>query len=416
MKLTAATVAEIMESALPNKTKFYFDDDLSGFGMYRTAGGTGTFFAEFRPAGSGSKKRLKLGRVGTLKANEAREAARLAIANAHLGKDLAKDRSDGRASVDIKTLVSTYIEESVAVKKKASSADFYRTIAKKHIYPHIGSNKVISLTRVDVQRAHTAMSKGTATSKGARISANRAMKLLSAAYGWGALNGYVPESMNPARGVVLNKEEGRERRLSPEEMRRLGDVITEAETVGFEVTAGESKHAPKGQRIRMHPSVPGAIRLYLLTGMRLREVLHLRWDEVDLELGCLRLPDSKTGRKMIVLGTPAIEILKSLPRIGVYVIAGESAGLDDEKPRADLKRPWAQITKRAGLEGLRIHDLRHAFASVGVDSGLGLPIIGKLLGHADVKTTQKYAHIGDDASRRAVDAIASQIATAMGGK
>ena len=411
MKLTAATVAEIMESALPNKTKFYFDDDLSGFGMYRTAGGTGTFFAEFRPAGSSSKKRLKLGRVGTLKANEAREAARRAIANAHLGKDLAKDRSNGRASVDIKTLVSTYIEEYVATEKKESSAEFYRTIAKKHVYPRLGSNKVAAVTSVDVQRAHAAMSKT------ARISANRAMKLLSAAYVWGAKNGHVPNGfINPARGVDLNKEEGRERFLTPDEMQRLGDALIEAEMVGFEVNAGEAKHAPKGQRIKMHPCVTGAIRLYMLTGMRLREVLHLRWDEVDLERGLLSLPDSKTGKKTVVLSVPAMDILKSLPRIGIYVIAGESAGLKDEKPRADLKRPWLAITKRAALDGLRIHDLRHSFASVGAWSGLSLPLIGKLLGHADAKTTQRYAHIDADASRRAADLIANQIATAMGGK
>ncbi len=410
MKLTAATVEEIMKSAFPNKTKFYFDDDLTGFGLYRTTTGTGTWFAEFRPVAGGAKKRMKLGRVGTLKPNEAREAARKAIAHAGLGKDLAKDRSDERASVSVRLLVSTYIEEFVAVNKKASSAEFYRTIAKKHIDPRIGTNKAVTLTRVDVQRAHSQMSKE------AKISANRAMKLLSAAYGWGGKNGYVPEGMNPARGVDLNKEAGRERFLSTDEMQRLGEAMIEAETMGFEVNAGDSKHAPKGQRVKMHPSVTGAIRLLMLTGMRLREVLNLKWTEADLERGLLFLPDSKTGRKTVVLSAPAVEILKDLPRVGIYVIAGESAGLDDEKPRADLKRPWAQITKRAALPGLRIHDLRHSFASVGAWSGLGLPVIGKLLGHSDAKTTQRYAHVDVDSSRRAADAIAGQISAAIGGK
>lgn len=410
MKLTAAAVAEIMDSAQLNKTKFYFDDDLTGFGLYRTTGGTGTWFAEFRPVAGGAKKRMKLGRVGVLKPNEAREAARKAIAHAGLGKDLAKDRSDERASISVRALVSTYIEDFVAANKKATSAEFYRTIARKHIDPRIGSNKAVTLTRVDVQRAHSQMSKE------AKISANRAMKLLSAAYGWGAKNGYVPEGMNPARGVDLNKEAGRERFLSTDEMQRLGEAMIEAETVGFEVNAGDSKHAPKGQRIKMHPSVTGAIRLLMLTGMRLREVLHLKWDEADLERGLLFLPDSKTGRKTVILSAPAVEILKALPRVGIYVIAGESAGLEDEKPRADLKRPWAQITKRAALPGLRIHDLRHSFASVGAWSGLGLPVIGKLLGHADAKTTQRYAHVDVDSSRRAADAIAGQISAAIGGK
>ena len=410
MKLTASSVTEIMEASPPNKTKYFFDDDLTGFGMYRTPGGTGTFFAEFRPLAGGSKKRLKLGRVGTLKANEAREAARRAIAHAGLGKDLAKDRSDERASVTVASMVSTYIENYVAVKKKASSADFYRTMLKKHISPACGTVKAAALTRIDVQRAHGTMSKT------AKMSANRSVKLLSAAYGWGSKNGIVPEGMNPARGVELNKETGRERFLTTDEMQRLGDAMIEAETVGFEVNAGEAKHAPKGQRIVMHPSVTGAIRLLMLTGMRLREVLHLRWDEVDEERGLLFLPDSKTGRKTVVLSSPAVAILNDLPKVGVFVIAGESAGLKDEKPRADLKRPWAAITKRARLDGLRIHDLRHSFASVGAWSGLGLPVIGKLLGHADAKTTQRYAHVDVDSSRRAADAIAGQISSALGGK
>jgi integrase len=199
-------------------------------------------------------------------------------------------------------------------------------------------------------------------------------------------------------------------------MARLGDAMREAETIGFEVSAGDAKHAPKGQRVKMHPSVTGAIRLLMLTGCRLREILHLRWSEVDEKRGVLFLPDSKTGRRVVVLSTAAREVLKALPRIGEYVIAGDRAGLPDEKPRSDLKRPWAQITKRAGLEGLRLHDLRHSIASVGAWSGLGLPVIGKLLGHADTATTAKYAHVADEASRRAADAIAGQIAAAIGGK
>lgn len=410
IKITTGNVAAVMDSARPNRTTFYFDQDLAGFGFYRTTTGTGTYFAEFRPVAGGSKKRMKLGRVGILKASEAREAARKAIAHAGLGKDLAKDRTDERASVTVKTLVSKYVEDYVAKNKKASSAEFYRIIFRKHIEPRLGATKAVALTRVDVQRAHAAMSRD------ARISANRAMKLLSAAYGWGAKNGYVPEGMNPATGVDLNTETGRERFLTADEMMRLGDAMRQAETIGFAVNAGDAKHAPKGQRVKMHPAVTGAIRLIMLTGSRLREILHLRWSEVDLERGLLFLPDSKTGRKTVVLSAAALTVLREMPRIGVYVVAGDSAGMPNEKPRADLKRPWTAICKRAGLAGLRIHDLRHSFASVGAWSGLGLPVIGKLLGHADAKTTARYAHIADDAARRGADVIANQIAEAMGGK
>jgi integrase len=126
------------------------------------------------------------------------------------------------------------------------------------------------------------------------------------------------------------------------------------------------------------------------------------------------LSDSKSGKKTIVLNTPALSIQSSLPRIGEFVIAGQSAGADDEKPRADLQRPWRAITKRAGLTGTRVHDLRHTHASIGVGAGLGLPIIGRLLGHSNVETTQRYAHLADDPVRRASERIGDDLSKAMG--
>ncbi|MBN9066823.1 MAG: site-specific integrase [Rhizobiales bacterium] len=408
MKITAETVAEAMRAATPNKTKFYFDDDLAGFGFYRTPGGTGTWFAEFRPVAGGSKKRLKLGRVGTLKANEAREAARTAIANAALGRDLAKNRADERASGTVKELVEAYI---AGKGMKESTRAFYKITLVKHVEPHMGATKAVALGRVDVQRAHDKMSKE------APYSANRAMALLSAAYGWGAKRGYVPEGMNPASKIDRNKEEARERYLTTEEMARLGDALREAETIGIPHKASESKHAPKEKNRTIYgPHVTGAIRLLMLTGCRLREILNLRWDEYDQQRGLLRLPDSKTGRKTVVLSAAAQAELDALPRIGAYAIATRSAGLPDEQPRTDLKKPWAAISKRAGISDVHIHDLRHTFASVGAGDGMSLLTIGKLLGHADAATTQRYAHVDVNPARAAANAIAGQIAAAIGGK
>ena len=128
----------------------------------------------------------------------------------------------------------------------------------------------------------------------------------------------------------------------------------------------------------------------------------------------LLLPTSKTGKKTIVLNAPALDILNSLPRIGAYVIAGPSAGSDDERPRSDLKKPWRAISKRAGLKGVRIHDLRHTHASIGAGAGLGLPIIGKLLGHTQSATTQRYAHLDNDPLKKAAEHIGTRLAAAMG--
>jgi integrase len=153
-----------------------------------------------------------------------------------------------------------------------------------------------------------------------------------------------------------------------------------------------------------------ALRLLTFTGARLRQILDLRWDHVDLQRGLLFLPDSKTGKKTIVLGAPALAVLENLPRVGNFVIAGT----DDGRPRADLQRPWALVSRAADLPGLRLHDLRHSFASVGAGSGFGLPIIGKLLGHSNSKTTERYAHLAADPLRQASDAISGSIAKAMG--
>ena len=186
----------------------------------------------------------------------------------------------------------------------------------------------------------------------------------------------------------------------------------------WEVNASKptAKHAPKEQNRRtvIGQHAAAAIRLLTLTGARLREILRLRWEHVDFERGLLFLPDSKTGKKAIVLNAPAMAVLAALPRVGAYVIAGQDAGTESEKPRADLNKPWRAIRKRAGLDGVRIHDLRHTHASIGAGAGLGLPIIGKLLGHTKASTTQKYAHLDTDPLRRASDHIGAHIAAAMG--
>lgn len=410
IKVSAEAVSAVMASASPNKTAYYFDTDLAGFGFYRTAGDVGTWFAEFRPVAGGGKKRIKLGRVGILKANEAREAARKAIANAALGKDLAKDRADERASVTVKTLAELYVERTKD-KRKPGTAENYANVVRVNIVPHVGAVKAIALSRREVQAMHSAVGRYRG-----KYAANRAVAVLSAVFGWAARNGHVPEHFNPASGVEKYKEEARERFLSGDEVGRLGDALREAETTGIPWAESDKKHARKNNALSVFsPHVTGAIRLLMLTGCRLREILHLRWSEVDFDRGILFLPDSKTGKKAVVLSTAAQDVLASLPRVGAYVIASDSAGTNDEKPRADLKRPWAAICRRAGLKGLRVHDTRHNFGGVGAGSDLGLPVIGKLLGHSNPKTTQRYAHVATDASKRAADIIAGQISAAMAG-
>ena len=206
--------------------------------------------------------------------------------------------------------------------------------------------------------------------------------------------GLRPDGSNPCRHVKRFREERRERFLSDAEYQRLGAVLKETEAEGSETAAAIA-----------------AIRLLMLTGCRLSEIQKLRWEHVDLEAGELRLPDTKTGAKVVHLGDPAIAILRGIERRegNPWVIAGRKL----ESHLTDLQHPWRRIRTRADLDDVRIHDLRHSFASGGL-VGEGLPMIGKLLGHTQVQTTARYAHLADDPVKSAANRIASRIADVIG--
>ena len=204
-----------------------------------------------------------------------------------------------------------------------------------------------------------------------------------------------PEGVNPCRHVKKYAEHKRERFLSDDEYRRLGEALRDAEREGF-----------------ASPAAIGAIRLLMLTGCRSGEIMSLRWDYVDLDLGELRLPDSKTGSKVVHLGDPAIAVLRGIPRTegNPWVLPGLKRG----RHIAYLHGSWRRILDRAGIENLRIHDLRHSFASGGLLVGVGLPMIGKLLGHSKVQTTARYAHLANHPLKAAANRIASRIAEVAG--
>jgi integrase len=391
------------------KAGVYYDRELKGFGL-RVGATASTWFAEYRPGAGGrsvAKKRHKIGRLDKLTADQARAAAQKLLAGVALGSDPAKQKAEARVARPFAVVAADYVEDHVRAKRKERTADYYSYILKLHVNPRIGAKRLNEISREDIADAHSAIAK-----TASKFVANRALAIVSAVFNWTD-----PDGRNPARGIERFREDGRERYLTTEEMQRLGEAMIEAETIGLPHTPSISKHAPRERtRTVFGPHAVGAIRLLMLTGCRLREILDLEWSHVDAERGLLFLPDSKTGRKTVVMSTAAQDILKALPRVGRYVIAGRSAGLPDEQPRSDLKKPWAAVLKRAGLDGLRIHDLRHSFASIGAGNGMGLPVVGALLGHKDSKTTSRYAHVAVDASRRAADAIAGQIAAAIGGK
>jgi len=398
-----------------------FDSKLKGFGLRVTPNGEKSWIVVYRAGDGGRnapKRRVTIGKVGTLTPEEARDAAQRLLSSVKLGSDPATAKAARRAVVTVKEMAEAFLSKHVDFKRKAGTAAHYADILNRIVIPELGAEKVDAVKRADLARLHLKWSH-------TPFQANRMLAVVGSMYSFGAKVGLVPEGFNPARGVERYAEEGRERYLTTEELERIGAAIREAETVGIAWATDETKpgakHLPKDvadRRTVIGAEAAAALRLLIFTGARLREILHLRWSEVDTERGLLFLSDSKTGRKTIILNAPALAVLASLPKDSEYVIHGESVVQPDGKvqhrPRADLKRPWAVVSKEAGLDGVRLHDLRHTFASYGATGGLGLPVIGKLLGHMNASTTQRYAHVGADPLRKASDAIASTIAAAMG--
>lgn len=380
-RLTKRTV----DAAAPSVERYIvWDTELKGFGLRVEPSGTKTFLIRYRS--NGRKRFLSVGRYGPLTPDVARGLAKGFLASVDCGQDPAEARLTNRQAQTVRELAARFLSEHVDAKRKGSTASHYRSAIELYLLPKLGARKAYDLTRTDLARLHLSM-------KHIPYRANHVLAVVASMYSFGAKHSLVPEGFNPALGIERYPERRRERFLSSAELARLGEAFRRLELEG------------------RHGSGIAALRLLLFSGARLREILHLRWENVDLERGMLFLPDSKTGRKTIVLGAPAIAILASRPREGTYVIAGKNV----DQPRTDLKNPWAAAIKLAGLPNVRIHDLRHSFASVGAGAGLGLPIVGKLLGHSQAATTERYAHLDANPVRRAADMIGNTIAAALAG-
>jgi integrase len=407
---------------------YLWDSELRGFGIQIEPTGTKTYFVRYRTKGhgrDGTRKFLKLGRHGDLTPAAARKQAKIVLGNIAMGADPAheltltrKAQVAERDALSVQALGELFLTEHVEPKRRPKTAVRYEILLRRHVYPKLGKLPAHRVTHADVGKIHLSQID-------TKVSANRAVAVISSMYAFAAKRGLIADGFNPAKGIEKYREEGRERYLTGEELPRLGTALSDAETVGIAWAIDEcnpnSKHTPKvfkGQREVLHPCAVAAIRLLLFTGARLREILHLQWEHVDLERGLLFLPDSKTGKKTIVLNAPALAIIGQL-RLekerhttrwsGGYVI---ESGVDGQ-PRADLKRPWAAVQRHAKIEGVRLHDLRHTFASIGAGASLGLPLVGKLLGHSQPQTTARYAHLDADPLRRAANVIGDQLTAAL---
>jgi integrase len=409
-KLTKRTV----DAAEPKPGRYFvWDIELKGFALRVAESGTKTYILRYRPRGTGRagpRRFMVLGRHGVLTPDEARDQAKTILGAVAAGQDPAKERSRANSALPIAQLVELFISEHAKPKRKARTAADYAAILNNYLVPKFGKRAADQLSTADISQLHLSL-------RDRPYQANRLVAVIASMYGLAARRGIVPLGVNPARGIERFRESARERFLGIEELNRLGETLRVAEAEGLpwrsDADKPQSKHLAREENRRtvLSSDVVLAFRLLMFTGARLREILTLQWSHIDFERGLINLPDSKTGRKTIVMSAATIDLLRDRERRGLFVIPGSDA----DRSRSDLKKPWRAIQRHARLEGVRIHDLRHTFASIGAGASLGLPIVGKLLGHSQPATTARYAHLDADPLRRASNVIGDHLAAALAG-
>lgn len=407
IKLTKRVVDAVR---LQTRDQFLWDRELRGFGMKVTPTGAKLYVLAYHTK-AGRRRRYTLdGAHGSpWTVEKAREEAKRLQGRIVHGADPVAEREHDRKAETVSELATLFIERHLPARKSSTAKEYHRII-DKYILPPLGKLKVSQLDRADIARLHHAMRE---IPRQANMALAVLSKMMSLAEAWGLR----PEGSNPCRYVERYKEQRRERFLSEVELARLGESLRKAESEGhlrFPAKAGKPERT-----VPINPSAVAGIRLLLFTGARLGEILTLKWEHVDDERGLLALPDSKTGAKRIIVNAPARQVLAGLPRTegNPYVLPGERRARPGEDPPhfIGVHKPWEAIREHAGIPDVRIHDLRHSFASVGASGGMGLPIIGALLGHTQAATTQRYAHLAADPLKQASESIASRIAEALNG-
>ncbi|MEW6265650.1 MAG: site-specific integrase [Thermodesulfobacteriota bacterium] len=364
--------------------RILWDDDLPGFGLLVTCSGHKSFVAQYRNR-AGRSRRFTVGAFGKFTPDEGRQIARQVLAAAARGEDPAEAKQEYRKGLTVKDLAARYLDEHALPKKKPWSVRQDHRLLEKIVIPALGRHKVNAVTRADVSRLNHHL-------KLTPIQANRVMALLGKMFSLAEKWGLRPDGTNPVRHVERYKENRRQRYLSGEELARLGETLTKAEEIEM-------------------PSAVLAIRLLLFTGARVSEILTARWSYLDGERGVLDLPDSKTGRKLIPLSGPALDALANATRLegNPFICYGEKVG----GHLVGLQKIWERLRAEAGLKDVRLHDLRHCYASVAAAANLGLPLIGALLGHTQPTTTARYAHLALDPLKAAAEEVARRIDEAM---
>lgn len=387
-KLTKRFVERV---APADKDQVMWDDALPGFGLRVKPTGVRSYIIQYRNAQDRSR-RFTIGRHGTLTVDEARKIARDKLAAVASGEDPAADRKAARDALDMAALCERYLKEHVAVRNRPCTQRVNRSIVSLYIKPAFGTRKVASVDFADVDKLHRSMA---ATPRQANHTLAVLSKMLNLAERWKIR----PLGTNPCKLIGRYPENKRERFLSEKELARLGAALGAAEKAGA-----------------ASPDVCNAFRLLALTGCRLNEVLGLRWDDVDFEAGTLWLADAKAGGRSHSVGALALALLDGIPRIEgkPRVFHGAAAGT----ALADytLQKAWRVIRVDAGLEDVRIHDLRHTVGTYAGQTGANAFLVRDKLGHHTVAMTARYVNKSAAHLRVLSDQVESRIAAALRGE
>jgi integrase len=387
VRITRALVTRLVAPTGTNPKAGHTVEDLDVPGLRLVVYPSGRkVWSLYYRAADGRQRRPVLGDATALLPDDARKLARGLLGDVARGQDPSEERTARREAPTVGDLADRYIREHAVPHKKPSSVRADRRNLRLHVLPALGRRKVRDVTTADVEALQHAMVK----TPGA---ANRTQALLSRMFTLAERWGMRPQHSNPCHGIVRYRERQLHRDLSELELARLGQALAEDEQAGG------------------NPVALAAIRFLLFTGLRRGEVLSLWWSDVDEARALVYLRDSKTGARLVPLNGPALAVLSSLERRhdNAHVFAGSTPG----QPLHDVNKPWYRVRLRAGLVGTRLHDLRHSFASHAAAGGLGLPVIGRLLGHRVSATTARYAQVADDPARRATEAVGGELAKAL---
>lgn len=386
MKLSKARIDAVTAEA--NKPTYLWDTNLAGFGVKVLPSGKKRYVVKYRAYGGGrtaTQRWMTLGTFGEIPLEQAKNQAQQILAAVKRGEDPQSQRFALRKAPRLFDVWDKFSEQELATKKPTTIRD-YKSNWNQLIKPRLGNNLVGEISRSDVDGFHRSLHK-------TPFRANRALALLSKLMTLAEVWDWRDQGTNPCRYIKKNKEVSRERFLSMAELARVGDAMSDL------VAEGD-----------IWPDMANAITLLLLTGARKNEILTCEWAWVSFDTQLIALPDSKTGRKPVYLSDQAIKLLQlqqehSRDPNSKYIFPGQRKG----QCIVNLSKPWGRICKRAELEDVRIHDLRHTAASVAVGAGVSIPVIGRLLGHSQPQTTARYAHVDHDPATLAANKIGHAI-------